>query len=655
MGLTVTITDAGRAALRNAAGNGTNAVTIAAVGLSSQAFTPGAAIPAEIKRLTTISGGATAADTIHVTVLDSGDDDYSVYGFALYLSDGTLFASYGQSTVIVEKSAQAMMQLALDVRFVDVAASSISFGDANFMNPAATEDTLGVVKLASADDATSGTDNQKAITPQVLSGLLTPKINNLQSQLNTAVMTILPADDTVNTRINLFAVNDATGLPFVADAKGITRQLATVSWSSNLVGQEATARQSADQNLQNQVNVRIPSNPGTGFQSITNLTLSATGQPIFVGSGGGTTQGITTFSDAQTNQVLQIGYQYKGDYLSINVGGSWVYGATQSWVNNQIAVETKRASGVESGLQTQLNGAAMTLTVADDGTNQRAALVAINKAWNLPFITSAQNVGYHLVRTEPGAGFQAVTNFSLNAAGQPIFVGSGGGTTQGITTFNDAQTNQVLQIGYQYKGDYLSINVGGSWVYGATQNWVTGNFAGQQVDTNTFGVSKIGVSKQVGAGIQMLWTYGTDGVGRWCPISAPGNGFYFATNLTMGADGSLYALSSKDGATNGYAPSSYGTIAGGYYVRIGNILIQAFSAGVLSAGDSIAFPIAFSAAPVVSTTVDNNRDGANRPVAINPTVGTVTASGFKINIAAISGANQPAGTGQVWVFAMGPA
>ena len=483
MGLTVTITDAGRAALRNAAGNGTNAVTIAAVGLSSQAFTPGEAIPAEIKRLTTISGGATAADTIHVTVLDSGGDDYSVYGFALYLSDGTLFASYGQSTVIVEKSAQAMMQLALDVRFVDVAASSISFGDANFVNPAATEDTLGVVMLASDDDVTAGTDAQKAVTPAAIKKALSSVV---QQQIDSATLGVTRFGHT-------------TAGPFQAtDTAGVT------AWMPQ-------------------------TNPASGQFQVQNMAMDQYGNLILKSGNGGAQW---TFVNKGTTDAIQ-------EAIAEEV--TRAQGAEQD-IGNSLTVEVRRAQQAEQTLATKL---------ADETARAEAAEA-----------TAVQ----------------------------------------------------------------------------------------QQIDSATLGVTRFGHTT---AG--PFQATDTAGVTAWMPQTNPASGQFQVQNMAMDQYGNLILKSGNGGALTGYSPTAYGNISGGYYVRIGNILIQAFSAGVLNAGDSIAFPVAFSGTPTVSTTVDNNRDGANRPVAINPTTGTVTATGFKINIAAISGANQPAGTGQVWVFAMGPA
>lgn len=176
MALKLALTPAGRAALRNAIGDGTNAIRIASAGVTATAFAPGQPLPAEIKRLTSIAGGATAADTLHVTIRDEGGDVYSVRGFGFYLEDGTLLGSYGQAEVIVEKSAQAMLQLALDVQFAEVAASALTFGDTNFSNPAATTERLGVVELATDEEAGSGRDTQRAITPHGLKSTLDTRL-----------------------------------------------------------------------------------------------------------------------------------------------------------------------------------------------------------------------------------------------------------------------------------------------------------------------------------------------------------------------------------------------------------------------------------------------------------------------------------------------
>ncbi|TCP98148.1 phage integrase family protein [Sphingomonas sp. PP-F2F-A104-K0414] len=156
MSIVLRITDAGRAALVNAARDGTNAVRIASVGVAPTAIVAAAntaALPGEVKRIATISGAGVAADVIHLIVRDESADTYTVRSLALYLTDGTLFASYGQAAPIIEKSAGALLLLAIDATLLDVAANQITFGNTSFLNPPATTSTPGVVALATDAEA----------------------------------------------------------------------------------------------------------------------------------------------------------------------------------------------------------------------------------------------------------------------------------------------------------------------------------------------------------------------------------------------------------------------------------------------------------------------------------------------------------------------
>lgn len=181
MALTLTVTNAGRAALVNADNSGTAPVIIAKVGLTATAVTPTAAdtvLPGEHKRVATLSGGVVADDTIHVLVRDESSDVYTVRSVGLYLADDTLFGIYGQAEVLLEKSAQALLLLPIDVMFADIAAASISFGDANFLNPPATTTTQGVVELATEAEAETGTDTVRAVTPKGMKSAVTSWLNS---------------------------------------------------------------------------------------------------------------------------------------------------------------------------------------------------------------------------------------------------------------------------------------------------------------------------------------------------------------------------------------------------------------------------------------------------------------------------------------------
>ena len=169
------ITNAGRAKLVNGTNTGTNSVLISQIGLTSTGFTPTAAmtqLPGEFKRMTSFGGESVAADTIHVTLQDSGTDKYPLRGFGLYLADGTLFAVYGQADAIMEKASISTLLLSADVVFADIDTAQIKFGSTQFLNPPATESVAGVVELADGPETIAGADGVRAVTARGLKAAL---------------------------------------------------------------------------------------------------------------------------------------------------------------------------------------------------------------------------------------------------------------------------------------------------------------------------------------------------------------------------------------------------------------------------------------------------------------------------------------------------
>jgi Phage tail repeat like len=164
------VTAAGLAALIAAQNDGTNAVLVSEIGLTAAAFDPesASALPAEIKRITTFAGEAVSNDTIHVNIADDSSDTYTLRGFALYLDDGTAFALYGQpvATTIIEKAGAATMLLSCDVRFAQIDATEITFGDSTWTNPPATETVLGVSRRATVLQAVAGNSTDTTMTPK---------------------------------------------------------------------------------------------------------------------------------------------------------------------------------------------------------------------------------------------------------------------------------------------------------------------------------------------------------------------------------------------------------------------------------------------------------------------------------------------------------
>lgn len=171
-GFQITITDAGRAALINAQNTGTVAFVLSQIGVSTQAIAGDlaglTALPNERKRLATMAGDVVADDTLHVTIRDESADVYALRSFGLYASTGVLFAVYSQADPILEKSAAAMLLLAVDARLVALGTANVEFGPVGFTLPPASETIAGVVEIATDAEVDAGQDPWRVITARTL-------------------------------------------------------------------------------------------------------------------------------------------------------------------------------------------------------------------------------------------------------------------------------------------------------------------------------------------------------------------------------------------------------------------------------------------------------------------------------------------------------
>ncbi|MXN77206.1 phage tail protein [Burkholderia sp. 4701] len=169
MATQIIITDAGRAALVAPGNGGTSAHQVMEIGLANAPFVADKGLvklPNELKRITTFGGANIAPDTIHATLKDDTADQYSLYGFGLYLENGVLLAAYGQATPIMEKSPAALLLLSTDMQFATIDATQLVFGDASFLNPPATTERQGVVELATQAEVNAGADDTRVLTPK---------------------------------------------------------------------------------------------------------------------------------------------------------------------------------------------------------------------------------------------------------------------------------------------------------------------------------------------------------------------------------------------------------------------------------------------------------------------------------------------------------
>lgn len=211
MPLNITITDAGRAAIVNADNSGTAPVTVTQIGISETAHVPApanVALPGELKRIAAVSGLVVSDDTIHLSISDASVDNYSLRSFALYLADGTLFAIYGQADPILVKVTASIAALSVDVTFVDIDAADITFGDASFVNPPASETVAGVARIATqarVDAAADGADDaQTIVTPKTLRARLAAFIAGVNT-------TIANFTASVNAQIAALTARTITG------------------------------------------------------------------------------------------------------------------------------------------------------------------------------------------------------------------------------------------------------------------------------------------------------------------------------------------------------------------------------------------------------------------------------------------------------------
>lgn len=180
----VKLTTAGYAAFVNPDNTGTNAVRIASIGITAQAFAPNAgtvALPGEIKRVSTIAGIAIADNVIHVTMIDTTADAYDLRGFAGYDEAGTLLFVYGDANaanVIFQKSPLSYAGMSADIAFVDPIAAEVVFGDVSFINPPASETVPGVSRRATSQQHIDGVATDVTATPAGIKALLDARFGN---------------------------------------------------------------------------------------------------------------------------------------------------------------------------------------------------------------------------------------------------------------------------------------------------------------------------------------------------------------------------------------------------------------------------------------------------------------------------------------------
>lgn len=230
--LALQLTTAGLAAVT--APDGTAKTVIAQLGLTARSFVAAptlTALPGEFKRLNIASGVAAAPNVAHITAYDTSADVWSANGFGLFLSDGTLFATYSSAQPVLSKAGVAFALMAFDIAFNADVLAEIDFGNATFVWPPATEATRGVARLASQAQVEAGLDDSMIVTPRKLKVVL----DALFSSLTTSIATVMTA-------VNALRAITVTGAGLVRGGGNLTAdRTLTVSEASAVEIEEGTS------------------------------------------------------------------------------------------------------------------------------------------------------------------------------------------------------------------------------------------------------------------------------------------------------------------------------------------------------------------------------------------------------------------------------
>lgn len=219
------ITNAGLDALVDAQNGDTDAIQVVEVGISETAFDPAPtldALPGEVKRIASVAGQSVAENIIHMSAQDATTDIYDLRGLGLYLADGTLFATYAQADPLFSKVSIATFLLAFDVRFSGDIAGDITFGDASFLYPPATETVQGVAELATQGEVDAGTDDERIVTPLKLETKLGPVIAALQQAVTDEGSTRAGADAALQDLITALRAIQITGTGLATGGGALT-------------------------------------------------------------------------------------------------------------------------------------------------------------------------------------------------------------------------------------------------------------------------------------------------------------------------------------------------------------------------------------------------------------------------------------------------
>lgn len=174
----------------NVAKNGTEKVKLTTIKVSPDIIdvTPSLTdIPNVIFTCEAVAGANVGDGLIHVSGADGSQDTYTAHTIGLYTEKGTLFAVVSSDEALFQKVKLSGASIAIDIPITSVDPEYIDFGDACFINPPATTETAGVVKIATEKDILDGLDNSKVVSPYALKTALKKNSDLLHSEGNETI------------------------------------------------------------------------------------------------------------------------------------------------------------------------------------------------------------------------------------------------------------------------------------------------------------------------------------------------------------------------------------------------------------------------------------------------------------------------------------
>lgn len=320
------------------------------------------------------------------------------------------------------------------------------------------------------------------------------------------------------------------------------------------------------------------------------------------------------------------------------VAGNWQLGTTGYQVvgmNCQIS-DLRPAFFYMDGAKTQQAGGSLGLYTDVTTLQTNLNTEQVTRADQVATLTANVSACVSGVYGKSTSDYQILGLYQQGSTGRPIVVFSNGTTTvyNGIANYADVTTIQTNLTSFQAQQ--------------ADQNSTFASGIAARIPTNAANdgtnapITLMNFFLETG----MLW-FSANGEQSNVAQTNPGTGWNAIKNITVEDDSGALTVLDTAGNTNGYAPTSCGTIAasldsngngisGGTWTKIGNVLRQTYEI-IHPAGEGIlTFPIAFSATPrvLVSSTDDS---GNSESVIANVRHGTTTSTGFTLFAAYYAG------------------